>query len=48
LKMLDFLVGWVKSTKFELLIAKLVSLTNYARIAESLNPTPNCQVGFHH
>jgi hypothetical protein len=44
--MLNFLVGWVKSAKSHLLATNLVSLPDYIRIAESLNPTRNFPVGW--
>ena len=37
----NFLVGWVKSAKSGLLAENLVSLPDYIRIAEFLNPTPD-------
>jgi hypothetical protein len=39
--MLNSLVGWVELAESQLLTASLVSLPDYIRIAESLNPTPN-------
>ena len=39
--MLKFLVGWVGSAKSGLLAINPVSLLDYVRIAQSLNPTLN-------